>query len=142
MNIGFTGTRKGMTYAQYKTLKQLLSERLDVRFEERAVHGDCIGADAEFHVLIQKYYPHVKIIIYPSNIKSTRAHCIGAEIVFEERDPLKRNHDIVDNCDILFATPHEAREILRSGTWAAIRYCRKIHHSIYVIWPNGDSQSW
>lgn len=48
MVIGFTGTRHGMTNAQRDTVLKLLSEKLT---PSSAVHGDCVGADADFDAI-------------------------------------------------------------------------------------------
>ena len=54
------------------------------------------------------------------------------------KPPLDRNHDIVERCDLLIATPHTVEEQLRSGTWATIRYARKVHRPHYIIRPCGQ----
>lgn len=48
-------------------------------------------------------------------------------------DPLQRNHVIVENSDILIAAPQEDGEILRSGTWATVRYARKAGKPIIML---------
>ncbi len=58
----------------------------------------------------------------------------------ETRKPkpyLKRNHDIVDESDILIGFPSSEEERLRSGTWATVRYARKTGKRIYIIFPDG-----
>jgi hypothetical protein len=49
-HIGFTGTRHGMTPAQRHAVSQLIAE-LAAGAAFTAHHGDCVGADAEFHDL-------------------------------------------------------------------------------------------
>jgi len=53
---------------------------------------------------------------------------------------LERNRAIVDETDILLAAPLESEEQLRSGTWATVRYARKQHKTVLVIFPNGIVQ--
>ncbi len=48
MKVGFTGTRKGMTEFQKTEVRRLLTEYMHGRDME-AHHGDCIGADTDFH---------------------------------------------------------------------------------------------
>lgn len=127
MKIGFTGTHKGMTEFQRKEVNYTLTHRLPSEVH----HGDCIGADTDFHNLCLNEYP---IIIHPSNL-ITRAWNKGADITLEPKPPLVRNHNIVDSVDIMIATPKGRREELRSGTWATIRYCRKRGKPVYVIYP-------
>jgi hypothetical protein len=45
MKVGFTGTRKGMTPQQRVAFAELV---ITLR-PTQAHHGDCVGADAEFH---------------------------------------------------------------------------------------------
>lgn len=59
--IGFTGTRKGMSSPQEDTLCNLLS--LLSGFIAVAHHGDCLGADAEFHELCRE--TGLKIHVHP-----------------------------------------------------------------------------
>jgi hypothetical protein len=48
--IGFSGTRKGMTDAQYAVVADILKTRKPLF----AHHGCCIGADAQFNELAQE----------------------------------------------------------------------------------------
>ena len=53
------------------------------------------------------------------------------------RPYLSRNKDIVRETDMLIATPAEAEEQRRSGTWSTIRFARKLGKPVFVIWPDG-----
>jgi len=130
VKVGFTGTRRGMTLAQQKAVASLV----DKTKPKLALHGDCVGADADFHQICFRKCP---IQIYPSNIPKQRAFCAGAERVFSPEDPLMRNRSIVDRADFVIATPGEAYEVLRSGTWSTIRYARKRGKRLYVVFPDG-----
>ncbi len=81
-----------------------------------------MGADTEFHqiALDQK----IPIMIRPCTLSNQRGEYPGSWIIHDAEPPLVRNHKIVDGCDFLIAAPH-GPEILRSGTWATIRYARK-----------------
>lgn len=58
----------------------------------------------------------------------------------EPQDNLKRNRVIVNNSNIMIATPAGTTEEKRgSGTWAAIRYARKQHVPLYIVWPDGSA---
>jgi hypothetical protein len=74
------------------------------------------------------------IVIHPPLYDNKRAFCIGDEIC-SKKDYLDRNRDIVDNCDLLIATPKETTEVLRSGTWSTVRYAKKIGKPIVIIEP-------
>lgn len=132
MVVGFTGTRAGMTNEQIRIVGSLL----DSYKPEEAHHGDCIGADAQFHVLALER--GIRIIIHPaSGVGVQRAYCTGAYFVHDPKPPLERNKDIVDACDSMIATPKEHMEIIRSGTWAAVRYTVKQGKSVYIVRPDG-----
>ena len=131
MRIGFTGTRKGISDDQ----REAVTELLQSLSPSEAHHGDCIGADAEFHTLCLEL--NIPIVIHPPNSDKARAFCDGAADTRDPKPHLDRNHDIVDACDILIACPDSPIERRRSGTWATIRYARKTGKRVEVI--PGDS---
>jgi len=51
---------------------------------------------------------------------------------------LERNHNIVDESELLIACPKSKEEELRSGTWATVRYARKKGVRIILIYPDGS----
>lgn len=101
-----------------------------------AHHGDCLGADEEFHELVRETVPTAKIHGHPPLARRYRADC-RFDVLHEEREYLERDHNIVDSCDVLIACPGEAHERIRSGTWATVRYARKKDHRRVVISPDG-----
>lgn len=125
MIVGFTGTQVGMTDAQVRAL----SEWIDTSDIAEVHHGDCVGADQQFHEIVRLLKPDAKIHIHPPTNSSKRAFCSG-DVLDPPRDYLDRNQDIVDACDTLLATPKEMTEQLRSGTWATIRRARKAGKTI------------
>jgi|GEM_PF-460727 len=131
--IGFTGPRRGMSEQQQACLKRVLQS---LPGWISAHHGDCIGADAEFHelCLLQKIPVH----IHPPTNDNNRSFCQGASFIAKEKAYLQRNRDIVHSADLLVATPPGSKEVQRSGIWASIRYARKAHKLILMIPPNGD----
>ena len=53
MIIGITGTEKGMTLAQYNSAYDLIRK---LSSDHNILHhGDCLGADAEFHVIAEEF---------------------------------------------------------------------------------------
>lgn len=98
-------------------------------------HGDCIGADAEAHEAALRM--GTLIYIYPSTAR-TRAWCQGAAMMAAPKPPLDRNPDIVNAGECVIATPGQMVEELRSGTWAAIRYARRVRKPVHIIWPDGS----
>lgn len=130
---GFTGTRAGMTpYQRLRLLKILEHDRNVGEFH----HGDCIGADAEAHDIAWAIRD-IAIIIHPPSDDKHRAFKTNA-LVLVTRPYLERNHDIVDACDVLIAAPKEVIEQRRSGTWATVRYARKIGKPVVILAPEPE----
>lgn len=97
-------------------------------------HGDCIGADVDFHKLSR--IQGLRIIGHPPIKVNMRAFCEFDEI----RKPKKfidRNHDIVNESDWMIFTPSGFIELLRSGTWATIRYSKIKKRDGFIVWPDG-----
>jgi len=129
--VGFTGTRAGMTAAQAETVRRLLRELRPAEFH----HGDCVGADEQAHALAMR--AGVRVIIHPPEYGRHRAWCLGAAAVLDVKPYMERNADIVAACSILIATPQQAGEIVRSGTWATVRRGRKADRLLHVVAPDG-----
>lgn len=130
--IGFTGTREGMTSSQIVAIDELLSDDLIIRW---ASHGDCVGADAQFHMIAREQGLFIKG--HPPTDPKLRAYCDFDEMA-EEKPYLVRNKDIVDETDLLIAAPKEMTEQMRGGTWSTIRYARKAGKLIMIVWPDGS----
>lgn len=133
MEIGFTGTQQGMTEDQ----KIAVASLLDVLCEDggHVHHGDCIGADAQFHELARSR--GLRIELHPPIKADKRAFCAGADIKWPKYDYLKRNQHIVNSVKALIATPSQETEVKRSGTWFTVRRARQARIKIYLILPNG-----
>lgn len=128
MKIGFTGTQIGMSLNQKEQFVLKLYELNPSEFH----HGDCIGADAEAHDIVREFFPEIKIIGHPPNISTKRAFKECNE--YRSLLPyLERNHNIVDDTDFLIGAPKEDTEVLRSGTWATIRYSKKLNKSQLIL---------
>lgn len=134
--VGFTGTRRGMTEAQKKTLAAIV-ESSDC---SEVHHGDCIGADEDFHDIVERLALGMTIVIHPSNCDAMRAYKGEGEfdtLVLPPKPPLDRNRDIVACSEVLFAATHGYEEESRSGTWATIRYAREKGIPVAIVRPDG-----
>jgi hypothetical protein len=110
-------------------------------------HGNAVGADFDAHKLL-RFVMGKKVLIHlwpavPEPKGSIIANDLGGPIQFHEGNaPLLRNRDIVDNGDELVACPlilpKNAGEVLRSGTWATVRYARNKGRTIHFVWPDGS----
>ena len=142
MVIGFTGTRDGMTDAQWDKVAELLD---GVREDDVVEHGGCDGADLQFDTICQLHlYEQPHTIIRPgpyTGLSDELCLRMGTEV--KGRMPyLKRNQAIVDDADRMIACPSSAEEQFRSlGTWATIRYARKTKTSLTIVWPDGSTTS-
>lgn len=139
MILAFTGTRAGMTPKQRLAVFNLV-ENLK---PSTVLHGDCIGADTDFHKICMAIRGSIInpeppfINLYPAD-HSARAHNEGYDTIYPAADdPLKRNLAMVKACDELIATPKEYVEIIRSGTWTTRRYAIKEKKVIYTVYPDG-----
>ena len=94
-------------------------------------HGDCIGADIEANGIARSLNYGVEI--HPPIDSRYRAWC-SSMCVHSRKPYLERNHDIVDVSHLLIACP-AGPEILRSGTWATVRYARKTGVPVIILEP-------
>lgn len=131
--VGFTGTRNGMTSIQVNSLNGFLHSK---KFTE-ARHGDCVGADEQFHDIVMALGKTIHV--HPPMVNTFRAFCVGYNYIHPPKDYIDRNHDIVDLSDIICAAPSSNVEELRSGTWATIRYARKWGKELLIFYPDGSS---
>lgn len=141
MRVGFTGTRKGLTMYQSRkvsNLLELLGDELGSEFH----HGDCTGSDMEAHIIALHNLKAPNVIIHPPSNDKHRAysHVYAKHHNTEVRRTkpyLDRNIDIVNESELMIATPGEDHEVRRSGTWATIRYTRRRKIPLVIIYPCG-----
>lgn len=140
MKIGFTGTRDGMTRPQMHAFYKFVCELPE--FTEFH-HGACVGADAEAADTVAEMEEgdgprRWTVTAHPGDMPRFVSHeaIKSSDVVLPEKQPLARNRDIVDACEMLVACPAGA-ESRRSGTWATIRYARKRAKRVVIIWPDG-----
>lgn len=137
--VAVTGSRNApVTEAQRDELMALL----DYLCPEILHHGDCLGWDAFCCQAAQER--GIDTIVHPPTNAVARAFTKGnAEVrplyPYLERDKrmLVEVHARAEP-SLLIAGPEGTREMLRSGTWATVRYARKIQLPRIIVWPNGD----
>jgi hypothetical protein len=138
--VGFTGTRGGMSEAQKAAVGLLLNTVLsdDPGSGSEFHHGDCIGADADAHRIARER--GMRIVLHPPSVDKLRAFCDYDE----SRDPrpyIERDHVLVDEVELLIATPGGFEEELRSGTWATVRYAIKCERPTIIVYPDGSTSA-
>lgn len=148
--ISFTGTRSGMKPEQRGYFVNLVAAIMGTQFENEWHDGDCIGGDDEAHQIVARIkhdrelhgLGSITMVGHPGDTPEYYA----SNVFDESREPkgnIDRNHDMVDECEILIACPGEMENVPRgSGTWATIRYCLKQQRYrtnlwLFIIYPNG-----
>jgi hypothetical protein len=115
--VGFTGSRHGCdVQALEATLIKLSSAANITEFH----HGDCVGADADAHKVVQKVLPKTKIVIHPPLVDVLRAFCEGGTVL-DRKSYLERNRDIVDAVDFIIAAPKKDSK----GTLYTMNYAKR-----------------
>lgn len=129
MRIGFTGTMEGMSQNQKNGIKAFLDSQKVI---DKILHGGCIGADMDFHKMCEAHFTEV----FPGHPwrdplnTETWGDFEDASLIHEPQQYHKRNRDIVDNSDIILATPYN--NIRKGGTWYTIGYAKK-HKKTLII---------
>lgn len=141
--IGFTGTRDGMAIDQWRMVESLIEALWNDTFQNAHHNGDCIGADAQAYgsvVTLRKKYGTaiVSLVGHPANVHERFRQGNQFDISWPIKPPLTRDKDIVNQSDVMIAGPSGYDEIMRgSGTWATIRYARKVNKPLLIVWPDG-----
>lgn len=135
LHVGFTGTRFGATEPQ---LARLRSELAKLGANVVAHHGDCIGADAQFHALARELGWRV-VVHPPVGDDDDRARCDHDEL----RAPLthmKRNKAIVLESQRMIAVPRDMTEQPHGGTWKTVVMARKAKKPLVIVLPDGTTE--
>lgn len=136
MIVGFTGTRKGMTEAQLRAF-QITIQALDTPdlVITQAHHGDCVGADAQFHDFM-KNVRKVETHGHPPLNKVHRAFC-DVDTEYTAREYNTRNRAIVHASTVMIGCPDTETWRLHSGTWTTINYAKRMKKPLMIIFPSG-----
>lgn len=132
--IGFTGTEEGMTESQKFVFTSFLENEVSNDNVSEFHFGDCVGADDEAADIADNM--SVWLICHPPLNDKYRAWHSSNEW-WPAKDYLVRNKDIVDQSDLLIACPKEDNMVVRSGTWATVRYALRCNKPVMVIRPDG-----
>lgn len=141
IHIGFTGTRHGMTTAQRAHVVVLVDVHRGITTDLVAHHGDCVGADSQFHAIVRGC-PGARIVLHPGPLSEHSAGCDGDERL-PPAQPMRRNWAIVAASTIMIAAPLEHEPQRRGGTWATIRMAMKALRrdqlrALYVVGREGQ----
>lgn len=137
IHVGFTGTQVGMTQQQIVKVVLVLTNLGRALW---AHHGDCVGADAQFHEICRSHGFVAGITGHIPDNDKKRAFC-QFDVEAEPREYLVRNRDIVNVSDVMIATPRQAvNQPVGSGTWYTIRYTRRQGKPLALVLPSGEVQ--
>ena len=146
--VGFTGTNRGALPSQLDELTVKLAALKEEDFDEFH-HGACIGADEQAAKIAKdlgfKIVAHPGLASDPKNLMY-RSDWNGSDETREAKPFIERDHDIVDECVMMLATPNSYEERVRSGTWTTIRYAKAQGRiegtTLYVIRPPFKPPHW
>lgn len=132
--VGITGTRKGQTATQLIHATGILKKYR----KDGAVwmhHGDCAGSDDEMAQSWKAFGG--KLHCHPPSNPRFRAN-VHSDASEEPKYYLNRNRDIVNDSNLMIATPAEMVEQDRGGTWSTIRYARLKGARLLIVLPDGS----
>lgn len=132
--LGFSGTREGMTAGQHRTVERLLKLLRPTEVH----HGDCIGADVDFHRLCRLLTIR-PIVGHPPSDPKLRAFC-DFDVLLAEKGYYARDRDIVVASNVLIATPKQSTRQTTGGTWYTISYAERSKRTI-IVWPDGTTEA-
>lgn len=132
--VGFTGTQVGLTDSQIAALARTLVNLGCAVLH----HGSCVGADAQAHYIARVMGAAVELHPPLNTSKMARCSMLAGEWTHASAPYLARNRAIAEATEVLVACPREETgEELRSGTWATVRYARKLGRPVYIVRPSG-----
>lgn len=136
IDVGFTGTRSGMSDDQRLAVAHLLELLVAGHSSWRARHGDCLGADAEFHDLARARGATVIGHLPASDADRARREC---DQYTAPMPYMRRNREIVLNSSILIAAPFTSAPSLNrpGGTWRTIELAEKFRRPRVVVHRTG-----
>ena len=126
MIAGTTGSRHG----REKEIGYVFGRWLVHNGVTELHHGDCLGWDEEAFKIAAML--GIKTVAHPCDLREHRAYT-QSTVVLPIKRPLVRNRAIVDAAEVVFAAPTSQTEVLRSGTWATIRYAREKGKPVSVL---------
>jgi hypothetical protein len=126
MEIGVTGSRHGLSERQLAWARAFLTTN---KHSIAAVHhGDCVGADSEFHDLVREIVPTAVLHVHPPTNPLFRARKRG--LVYPCLHYHTRNTRIIQLCTHLLAFPAAGRS---TGTRWTIHAAQSMNRRTTVV---------
>jgi hypothetical protein len=140
IHVGFTGTRYGMTPAQHLEVLTLLRSLGPFVLH----HGLCEGADVQTHAIANSIRAHerpdIRIVGHPGPLGDPHQTMVLCDETRDRKPHMRRNADIVAESAVMVATPYEAAQQERGGTWRTIGMARKKGRPLAIVLPDGTVQ--
>jgi len=134
MIVGFTGTRNGMSELQRIATRSILLALGCFEPINYGLHGDCIGADADFDQICKDL--NIPTKVRPCTYESMRARCDSVEVA-PPVPPMARNRLIVADSDVMIANPPSESKLKHGGSWATVGFTRKASKTLFIVTPLG-----
>lgn len=140
IHIGFTGTRHGMTDLQKRSVENGLRTFLFRFGPLMAHHGDCVGADEDFHEICRRL--EIAVHLHPPAEDRWRAFVS----VYDAIEPVKpfamRNMAIVQASRYMLATPKSlpAEPRGQGGTWQTVRIAQRLEKPTIIVFANAATE--
>lgn len=131
IRVGFTGTRHGMSPTQIEAVVMIMKRVASIGMV-LARHGDCVGADEDFHDIARSVSAFVEI--HPGSSSAMRGHSC-ADRTRAPSGFLERNRRIVDLSALVIATPFEPTHRDRGGTWYTVDHALKCKKPLALVLP-------
>jgi hypothetical protein len=108
-----------MSPLQIKAVTMIMNRIVDTDRTLVAHHGDCVGADEDFHMIARSCGAIVEAHPGPVHRRDMRAFC-DPDQVHEPAGFLARNRRIVSLATVMIATPFERTHPGHGGTWYTV----------------------
>jgi len=136
--VGFAGSRRGLTEAQRRALRDLLAE---LRPRELH-HGGEAGANEELLAIIgglpsDGAVGPPRVFCRPADGGEGASPAASGDVVLRPRPRRERDLALVAACRLLVACPPDAPERRGSRVWVLVRRARRAGKPVHIVWPDG-----
>jgi hypothetical protein len=145
VKIAVTGTRDGMTIAQWEQLEDFMHPEFILGVGNEFHCGDCVGADTQAYGSVQRWVMSGLLRIqthgWPGKVDPKWKAHNEYDVVHEVLPPMVRNRRMVDLADFVLAGPKEYDEVkIGSGTWGTIRHAQRTGKRLTIVYPDASVQ--
>lgn len=146
MNIGLAGNQTEITEWQVKGFVSLAKRLKDKYGSITYFIGNAPVCDFELLNAILKFKLASSVIFYPYKGDGNPSYVpneksFGPLIVKREKEMtvFERNRDMIAKCKAMIVVPKENYEAKESESWAAVRYCKQMAKTVFIIHTDGKT---